>query len=80
MEAQDPERGITKAQARDLTQKIAFFLREQYGIGAIGPGEDIIVAMLTSQSGLICLFFGVIAADSIYSAASPACTSQDLAR
>lgn len=80
VEAKDPERGITKARARYLTQKIAFFLREKYGIGATGPGKDVVVAVSTGQSALACLFFGVVAADGIYSAASPACTPQDLAR
>ncbi|UPK97330.1 hypothetical protein LCI18_008265 [Fusarium solani-melongenae] len=59
---------------------MAFFLREQYGIGASGPGKDVVVTVSTGQSGLACLFFGVVAADGIYSAASPACTIQDLAR
>lgn len=38
------------------------------------------VTVSTGQSALACLFFGVIAADGIYSAASPASIVKDLAR
>ncbi|KAH6994942.1 hypothetical protein EDB80DRAFT_154052 [Ilyonectria destructans] len=79
-EARDPERYITKSQARALTKNFAYFLRNSYGIGANGPDKDVVVTVSTGQSALACLFFGVVAADGIYSAASPASTVKDLAR
>jgi 4-coumarate--CoA ligase len=39
-----------------------------------------VVAVSTGQSALACLFFGVVAAGAIYSAASHASTVKDLAR
>ncbi|KAH7141343.1 hypothetical protein B0J13DRAFT_556650 [Dactylonectria estremocensis] len=79
-EARDPARYITKSQARDLTKNFAHFLRHSFGIGATGPGKDVVVTVSTGQSALACLFFGVVAAEGIYSAASPASTVKDLAR
>lgn len=42
--------------------------------------RDIVVAVSTGQSSLPCLFYGVIAAEGIYSSASPSATVGDLAR
>lgn len=78
-EANNPSRVITKAKARILTQQIAYFLRHKYGIGKRGPGNDVVLTLSTGQSGLACLFFGVIATDGIYSAASPSSTPDELA-
>ncbi|CAJ2499724.1 Uu.00g025770.m01.CDS01 [Anthostomella pinea] len=79
-EADDPSNVITKAKARVLTQQIAHFLRSRYAIGKNGPGKDVVVTLSTGQSGLPCLFFGVVAADGVYSAASPAATADEIAR
>ncbi|KAH7317122.1 4-coumarate-CoA ligase 2a [Stachybotrys elegans] len=79
-EARDPERVITKRRARDLTKQFAHFLRHEYGIGSDGPGKDVVVAVSTGQMASACLFYGVIAADGVYSAASPMGTPSDLAR
>ncbi|KAF7550890.1 hypothetical protein G7Z17_g5408 [Cylindrodendrum hubeiense] len=79
-EARDPDRYITKSQVRALTKNFAHFFRNSYGIGATGPGKDVVVTVSTGQSALASLFFGVVAADGIYSAASPASTVKDLAR
>lgn len=80
-EAKDAERYITKARARELSKQFAFFLRKNYGIGAAGTErEDVVVTVSTGQSALPCIFYGVIAADGIYSAASHSSTVGDLAR
>ncbi|KAG6008254.1 hypothetical protein E4U21_004716 [Claviceps maximensis] len=79
-EARDPDRVITKARARILTQQFAHFLRRSHGIGSAGPGRDIVVCLSTGQSALPCLFWSVVAAEGIYSAASPAATPGDIAR
>ncbi len=79
-EAKDPTNGITKAHARELTKQFAYFLRHEYGVGADGPGKDVVVTVSSGQSALACLFFGVVAADGVYSAASPMNTASDLTR
>ncbi|KAM0460034.1 hypothetical protein ACHAO4_002163 [Trichoderma viride] len=79
-EAQYPSKVITKAKARDLTRQIAYFLRHQYGIGKDGPDKDIVVTISTGQSALGCIFYAVLAAEGIYSAASPSSTASDLTR
>lgn len=79
-EAHDPSHVITKARARALTRQFAHFLRHSYGIGGSGPGRDIVVCVSSGQSALPCLFWGVIAAEGIYSAASSAGTPADIAR
>jgi len=79
-EASDPTKIITKSQARILTRQIAHFLRHEYGIGQNGPGEDVVATVSTGQHALACLFFGVIAAEGVYSAASPGATVEELVR
>ncbi|KAL6837277.1 hypothetical protein V8C40DRAFT_7228 [Trichoderma camerunense] len=79
-EAKYPSYIITKARARDLTRQFAYFLRHQFGIGKEGPGKDVVVTISTGQSALGCIFYAVLAADGIYSAASPSSTVSDLTR
>jgi 4-coumarate--CoA ligase len=71
---------ITKSQARTISCQIAHFLRAQYGIGEDGPGKDVVAAVSTGQHALACLFFGVVAAEGVYSAASPTSTVEELVR
>lgn len=79
-EAHDPSRGLTKAKARDLSQQFAWFLRNEYGIGSHGADKDVVVTVSNGQSALPCVFYAVIAAEGIYSAASSSSTAADLAR
>jgi hypothetical protein len=46
--AEFPQNAITRGQAKDLAQRIGYSLREVEGIGADGPGEDV-VAMFSSN-------------------------------
>jgi 4-coumarate--CoA ligase len=79
-EASDPTKVITKSQARTLTRQIAYFLREEYSIGKDGPGKDVVATVSTGHHALACLFFGVVAAEGIYSAASPGASVKELVR
>ncbi|RFU77998.1 4-coumarate- ligase 2a [Trichoderma arundinaceum] len=79
-EAKYPSKVITKARARDLTRQFAYFLRHQYGVGKDGPEKDVVVTISTGQSALACVFYAVLAADGIYSAASPSSTVSELTR
>lgn len=48
-EAADPTNSITKAQARAYTKRIAFHLRNSYGVGQNGPGKDVVVCIASGQ-------------------------------
>jgi 4-coumarate--CoA ligase len=65
---------------RTLTRQIAYFLRHEYRIGENGPGEDVVATVSTGHHALACLFFGVIAAEGVYAAASPGATVEELVR
>ncbi|KAL9115668.1 MAG: hypothetical protein Q9227_000036 [Pyrenula ochraceoflavens] len=77
-DAADPSRVITKSTARRLTKQIAYVLRYRYGIGQHGPNKDVVVVMSSGQPLLPMVFYGVIAAGGVYSAASYASTVADL--
>ncbi|CAD0090117.1 unnamed protein product, partial [Aureobasidium vineae] len=79
-EACDSTKVITKSRARVLTRQIAYFLRLEYSIGQHGAGEDVVATFSTGQHALACVFFGVIAAEGVYSAASPGATVEELVR
>lgn len=79
-EADHPEYAFTKAQSRVLTQQFAAFLRDEYGVGKSGPGKDVVVTVSTGQCVLPMLFYGVVAAEGVYSAASHTGTAKDLTR
>lgn len=78
-EASDPDRVLTKQDARIITQQIALWLRQQYGVGETGAGQDTIVAFSNGQVGLPCFFYGVVAAGGVYSASSTMLGSKQLA-
>ncbi|EXJ81140.1 hypothetical protein A1O3_07428 [Capronia epimyces CBS 606.96] len=79
-EAALPSNFVTKAQARDYTKRIAHHFRHSYGIGADGPGKDVVVSISSGQILLSSIFYGVIAAGGVYSAASSSFTYLELAR
>ena len=80
IEAANPSNAITKAQARDITKQVAYSLRHNYGIGASGPGKDVVVCISSGQPLLPMVFYGVIAAGGVYSTASPSFTAPELSR
>ncbi|ETN40443.1 uncharacterized protein HMPREF1541_04720 [Cyphellophora europaea CBS 101466] len=79
-EAADPSNSITKSQARAYTKRIAYHLRQSFGIGANGSGKDVVVCISSGQILLPTVFWAVIAAGGVYSAASSAFTAAELAR
>ncbi|KAJ7901853.1 hypothetical protein B0H14DRAFT_3080107 [Mycena olivaceomarginata] len=79
-EAANPTEGITKAQARVLTRRIAHTLRTRFGIGQHGSGKDIVVVMSTGQYLLPILFYGILAAGGVASFASSSFRPEELAR
>jgi acyl-coenzyme A synthetase/AMP-(fatty) acid ligase len=78
-EAEDPSNQITKGQARILTKRLAYHLRHDFGIGNSPAAEDVVTVISSGQILLPVLFYGVIAAGGIYSAASFAFNTSELA-
>lgn len=64
---------------RNLRQT-AHALRKHFDIGANGPNKDIVTVISRGHYLLPVLFYGVIAAGGVYSAASSAGTAAELAR
>ena len=73
-------RSLTKSQLRDLTQQIAYCLRNRYSIGANGPNKDVVTVLTYGQPIAPAAFFGVITAGGVYSAASPSSTVDEVTR
>lgn len=81
VEAAHPSNAVTKAQARTYTQRVAYALRHSFGIAADGvAGRDVVVVISSGQVLLAPVFYGVIAAGGVYSAASSAYTTMELVR
>lgn len=79
-EAADPLNAITKSQTRQLTRHIAYILRHHFGIGRDGAGRDIVVCVSGGQILLPMVFYGVVAAGGVFSAASNSYTPGEIAR
>lgn len=78
--AANPNIFLTKATLRALTERIAHFLRHSYSIGSQGPYKDVVVVCSSGQPAAAALFWGIIAAGGVFSAASPSFTPEELAR
>lgn len=78
--ADNPENKLTKAQVRDLSQRVAHGLRQNYSIGANGPNTDVVTVISYGQILVPAALYGVIAAGGVYSAASPSSTVAELHR
>lgn len=59
---------------------MAHGLRHNFGIGKSGSGKDVVVCISSGQPLLPILFYGVIAAGGVYSAASASFTAPELSR
>ena len=79
-EAADSSNRITKAETRTYSKRLAYHLRNAFGTGKDGPGKDVVVCQSSGQVLLPTIFYGVIAAGGVYSAASSAFTYLELAR
>lgn len=80
VDTEDPSNKLNKADLRDLTQRIAHGLRHRYGIGKNGPNKDVVTVMSYGQLLVPAVYYGIVAAGGIYSAASPSSTVSDLVR
>lgn len=78
-DAADPSKCFTAFQTVDLTRQLAHALRHVFGVGRHGPNSDTVLVVTYGDYRLQTLFFGTIAAEGVYSAASPSSTSSELA-
>lgn len=75
-----PSQIITKKDLRDLTERTAYGLRTNYGIGAKGPNKDVVTVISHGQPYVPVAFYGTLAAGGVYSGASPSSTVAELSR
>ncbi|KAK7991613.1 hypothetical protein PG988_000407 [Apiospora saccharicola] len=80
VEAANPANKLTKADLRRFSEQVAHGLRTHYGIGANGPSRDVVTVIGYGQILLPAVFYGVIAAGGVFSAASPSSTVAELSR
>lgn len=78
--AADPSLQLTVSGCRALTHSTSAALRKHFGIGAQGPGKDIVSVISTGHYLLPTLFYGVIGAEGVFSAASAASTAGELSK
>ncbi|KAF3048219.1 hypothetical protein E8E12_011317 [Didymella heteroderae] len=78
--AADPSLQLTVSRCRALTHSTSAALRKHFNIGAHGPGMDIVSVISTGHYLLPTLFYGVIGAEGVFSAASAASTAGELSK
>jgi long-subunit acyl-CoA synthetase (AMP-forming) len=79
-EAADPTNSINKAQARTITKRLAHVFHTEFGIGDHGAGENTVLCISSNQVLLPTVFYAIIAAGGVYTAASSAATHLELSR
>ena len=80
VEAANPANAITKAEARDLLKRVAYVLREYYGIGARGSGKDVVLLLSSGSPFLAIIFYAIAAVGGVFSGASTAYRTGEIVR
>ena len=80
VDSTNPSNYLTKFGMQTLAQRIAHGLRTNYSIGAHGASKDVVTVISNGQILVPAVFYGVLAAGGVYSAASPHSTVSELAR
>ncbi|KPI37517.1 putative acyl-coenzyme A synthetase [Cyphellophora attinorum] len=80
LDSQSPTNCLTRAQLLTLSQRIAHGLRTNHGLGASGLNTDVVTVISYGQILVPALFYGVLIAGGVYSAASPSSTVGEFAR
>ena len=75
-----PTNSLTKFGLQTLAQRIAHGLRTNYSIGATSASKDVVTVISNGQILVPAVFYGVLAAGGVYSAASPHSTVSELSR
>ncbi|KAF2750205.1 4-coumarate-CoA ligase [Sporormia fimetaria CBS 119925] len=80
LSAANPNIFLTKKTLRALAERISYFLRHSFSVGANGPYKDVVVVCSSGQPAAPAAFYGIIGAGGVFSAASPSFTPEELAR
>ncbi|KIW75957.1 hypothetical protein Z517_10702 [Fonsecaea pedrosoi CBS 271.37] len=80
VQAANPSNSITKAESRKLLKRVAHVLRQRFGIGASGPGKDVVLTVLSGSPFAPVFFYGIVAAGGIFSGASTEYRVEELTR
>ena len=80
VDSTNPSNYLTKFGMQTLAQRIAHGLRTNYSTGANGASKDVVTVISNGQILVPAVFYGVLAAGGVYSAASPHSTVPELAR
>lgn len=67
LEAANSSNVVTKSTLRALAECIAHALRSRFGIGPSSPNKDVVVVMTSGQPLVAAAFYGIIAADGVFS-------------
>lgn len=78
--AANPSLQLTVSRCRTLTHSTSAALRKHFSIGAHGPDKDIVSVISAGHYLLPTLFYGVIGAEGVFSAASAASTAGELSK
>lgn len=79
-DAGNPDNSLTRAQLATIVKRLAYSLRHELSVGASGPEKDVVTCFTSNHLLLPAIFYSVIGAGGIYSAASVALTVPELAR
>lgn len=78
-DAETPTKSFTKSQQRVVLRQVAHAFRQRYGIGANGPGKDVVMILALGDYTLPTMMYASIAAGGVFSASSPASTPSEAA-
>lgn len=79
-EARNETNCLTKIETATLIRRLAYVLKNEFGIGASGAGKDVVTFICSNHLLGPSLFFAVIGSGGIYSSASTALTVLELAQ
>ncbi|KAI5921601.1 AMP-binding enzyme [Camillea tinctor] len=73
-DADEPSNHLTKTRLIQQSKKVAQVLRDQYGIGAGGPNQDVVSLISTGHFMIPLIFHGTIIAEGIFAPTSATAT------
>ncbi|KAK7932309.1 hypothetical protein PG985_003021 [Apiospora marii] len=79
VDADEPSNYLTKGQVLLQLRRLAHVLRDQYGVGAQGPSQDVVFNISGGHFMLPLVFYATSAAEGIFSSTSPSATPEELA-
>lgn len=80
LSAANPNIYLTKKTLRAFAERISHFLRHTLSVGSQGPYKDVVVVCSSGQPAAPAVFYGILGAGGVFSAASSSYTPEELAR